>query len=99
MMSQSGSPYATGTTLSPEDLPRIQSLMDRVEAYMADRQWHTIQEIQRECGGSENSCSARIRQMRSMGYTVDRAKVEGKRGLFKYRAIKSEATQERLFAR
>lgn len=55
----------SGSTFDPAlDRTRITRLLDRVAALMADGKWRTLAEIVRECGGSEASCSARLRDLR-----------------------------------
>lgn len=68
------------------DRKRLDGLMARVFSFMNDRQWHAIQEVQEACGGTEASCSARIRDLRKQkfgGYQVSRLRCG--HGLYKYR--------------
>jgi hypothetical protein len=90
-----------GSTFSPElDGPRLQSLLERVKLFMLRGEWRTLAEIQRACGGSEASCSARLRELRNdYKYTVERRRVgDPKAGLFAYRLTYSsdETGQLRL---
>ncbi|MGA7887634.1 MAG: hypothetical protein WCA44_18010 [Acidobacteriaceae bacterium] len=88
-----------GSTLDPvQDLPRLQSQQKRVEALMADGQWRTLAKIVKEmqrrhgvfCG--EAAISARLRDMRRGGWTIERQRVTPKSGLWMYRAaVKAEA--------
>ncbi len=54
-----------GATYEPQhDQARLHGLLQRVQAFMADGQWHSLQDIQQACGGTEASCSARLRDLR-----------------------------------
>jgi hypothetical protein len=79
-----------GATYNAErDGERLASLHGRVAAFMSDGRWHTITEVQQACGGSENSCAARIRDLRKEkfgGHIVEKQYV--KNGLHEYRLIK-----------
>jgi DNA-binding Lrp family transcriptional regulator len=46
-------------------------------------EWRTLREISEAIGASEASVSARLRQLRGMGHTVDRRRIFG--GVFAYR--------------
>lgn len=76
-----------GETFDRErDLERLDTLMGRVFRFMRDGQWHTLAEINAACGGTEASCSARLRDLRKPkfgGWQVSHAHC-GK-GLWKYR--------------
>lgn len=75
-----------GKTYSPtRDGKRLAGLLQRVQAFMADSQWHTLGEVQAACGGTEASCSARLRQLRANGHTVEREHVSS--GLWRYRLL------------
>jgi len=81
--------FFDGATFEPAlDAQRLTSQLERVKAMMADGQWRTLGEIQAACGGTEASCSARLRDMRKwrMGaHTVDRRRIIG--GLHEYRLV------------
>lgn len=65
---------------------RLDTLAARVHAFMSDGQWHTLAEIRAACGGTEASCSARVRDLRKKkfgGWHVSHSHC-GK-GLWKYR--------------
>ena len=76
-----------GATYSAErDYKRLERLIDRVYGLMSDGQWHTIPEISEACGGSQTSCSARIRDLRKEqrgGHQVEAEHV--REGLWRYR--------------
>lgn len=86
-----GSPDLTpnfgGETYEPEhDAIRLKGLLARVLTFMSDGQWHTLRQICDACGGTEASCSARLRDLRK-GWAgsrkVERQRVAG--GLYQYR--------------
>jgi len=80
-------PDFDGKTYEPaKDKKRLTTLLAKVFDLMKDKQWRTLAEIHQICGGSEASCSARLRDFRKPkfgGYTLETHRV--KRGLFKYR--------------
>lgn len=65
------------------DRQRLDTLQDKVVAFMADQQWHTLKELHEACGGTEASCSARLRDMRKRGEHIIRSYAG--EGLWKYR--------------
>jgi hypothetical protein len=76
----------------------LTSQLQRVEAVMADGYWRTISNIAAElrrrhagCRYAETSISARLRDMRRRGWTIERERTRPGSGLFQYRAVKSEA--------
>lgn len=82
--SNTGSTHSnTGSTLCPSDIPRLKSQLERVRMLMIDGRPRTLETIAHECHASQASASARLRELRGMGYTVDR-KATGIRGLFNY---------------
>lgn len=71
------------------DGKRLNGLLHRVHTLMADGQWRTLAEIQAACGGTEASCSARLRELRRKefgSHTVERRHVGD--GLHEYRLLK-----------
>lgn len=76
-----------GSTYEPRtDYARLSGQLQRVAAFMADHQFHTLDEIVRAAGGTEASVSARLRDFRKPKYgarLVERRRVAG--GLFRYR--------------
>ena len=67
---------------SVEHAPRIARLLDRVRALMRDGRPRTLRQIADACGGSEAGVGARLRELRSQGWTVDKVHHGG--GLYLY---------------
>ena len=85
------SPFS-GSTFDPVlDGPRLTKQLERVLRLMRDEQWRTLAEIGFEVGSaSEAGVSARLRDLRKAkhgGYTVERRRVPGARGLHQYRLL------------
>tara|TARA_R100000808_G_C2149543_1_gene157972 strand:- start:1287 stop:1676 length:390 start_codon:yes stop_codon:yes gene_type:complete len=59
-----GEKFAGQTYDERRDGDYLSSLYDRVVEFMGDGRYHTLQEIQHACGGTEASVSARLRDMR-----------------------------------
>lgn len=80
-------PHIGGETYVPAlDRDRLHRLLDRVRALMLDGRWRTLGEIVAKTGGSEASVSARLRDLRKAGLTVDKRRLGNpKAGLFEYR--------------
>jgi biotin operon repressor len=78
-----------GPDVSQEDFVRLKSQLLKVKTLMFDEQWRTLPEIAKAVKGSEPSVSARLRQLRSQGYQVDRRRV--KDGVFEYRVHSDKA--------
>jgi hypothetical protein len=78
-----------GQTYEPiHDFARLRGQLERVNAFMADGRFHTLNEIARAAGGTEASVSARLRDLRKPKYgsrDVKRERVTG--GLFRYRLV------------
>jgi len=72
-----------GPDVTGADEARLTGQLAKVKALMSDRNWRTLAVISAITGASEASASARLRQLRSQGYQVDRRRVRG--GLFEYR--------------
>jgi hypothetical protein len=91
LASRYDTPKFGGETFEPEhDEKRLTALSDRVKALMLDCQWRTLSEISTACRGGEASCSARLRDLRKRGWTVERrSRGERKAGLFEYRLARS----------
>jgi len=66
-----------------KDFDRLNTQQAAVWAFVKDGEWHTLREISAATNHPEASVSARLRDFRAMGRTVDRERVEG--GLFRYR--------------
>lgn len=88
-----------GATFDPgRDGPRLERLLDRVKAFMADGRWHTLAQIVAECGGSEASCSARLRDCRKEkfgGHRVEREYVAD--GVHRYRLVLRKRLAQEVF--
>jgi hypothetical protein len=72
----------------PKDEARLGGQLARVAKAMRDGRWHTLEELVRQCGGTTASVSARLRDLRKARFgthTVDRQRVAGNPGLFRYR--------------
>lgn len=72
------------------DAKRLTGLLLRVRDYMLSHEdWRTLSQIRDACGGSEASCSARIRDLRKPHYQTDGPLVVDavckQRGLWYYR--------------
>jgi hypothetical protein len=77
-----------GATFDPAlDGERLQGQLGRVFRLMEDRRWRTLAEISAATGGDpEASVSARLRDIRAAGFTVERRRRgEPKSGLHEYR--------------
>lgn len=79
-----------GETYDPAlDEDRLASLLGRVWAAMAKGGWWTLTRLRDQCGGSEASVSARIRDLRKRrfgSHFVERRRVVG--GLWEYRLLR-----------
>lgn len=76
-----------GWTYDPDrDHDRLNQLLGRVEAQVADGRWYTLHELALLAGGSEASVSARLRDLRKPkfgGHTIERRYIAD--GLWEYR--------------
>jgi biotin operon repressor len=73
-----------GSTYSPSrDFDRLSRQAQRVAQFMERGNWVTLSEIAQATGDPEASVSARLRDLRRLGFTVEREYVE--RGLHRYR--------------
>jgi hypothetical protein len=85
-------PTPRGETFSQErDGARLGAQYLRVRDLMRDGIWRTLEGISAATGDPQASISARLRDMRRNGFTVERAYVEN--GLWKYRALRQEQTE------
>jgi hypothetical protein len=75
------------TTYVPElDFNRLSTQLEKVRQLMSDGEWRTLGEISAKAQGSEASVSARLREIRKNGRTVERRrKGDPRSGLFEYR--------------
>jgi biotin operon repressor len=71
------------------DRERLAHLLGLVLDALRTGAWLTLEEIRTRCGcGSEAGISARIRELRTLGFTVDRRRRHAPtRGLFEYRLV------------
>ena len=81
----------SGNTYAPAlDHKRLTGLLQRVYTFMNDGGgWHDLFEIAHYTGGTEASCSARLRDLRKSkfgSHVIDRRRV-GLSGLFQYRMV------------
>lgn len=83
-------PEFNGDDYVPErDHGRLTGQLQRVHAYVADGQWHTLHEIAKATGDPEASISAQLRHLRKArfgGHTVEREYIEN--GLYRYRLVR-----------
>jgi hypothetical protein len=75
--------FRGGTIDLERDGQRLNAQAQRVQSVMRDRQWHTLAEISAATGDPEASVSARLRDLRRWGFTIDRQYL--RRGLHQYR--------------
>lgn len=82
-------PMFDGETFEAErDGKRLGSQLERVRDAMRDGQWWTLIDLAMECGGSEASVSARLRDLRKPkfgNHIIERQYV--KDGLWQYRMV------------
>lgn len=73
-----------GNTIDPDrDGPRLGAQLAAVRQYALSGEWFTLSEVSAALGYPEASVSARLRDLRSLGYIVEREFVV--RGLWRYR--------------
>lgn len=70
------------------DGERLKKQLGRVKALMLDGEWRGLAEIAVATGAPEASASARLRDLRRHGLTVERQRVPGGRGLHRYRILR-----------
>jgi hypothetical protein len=84
-------PHFDGQTYdSQKDHGRLTGQLARVELFMRDGNWKTLDEIVEACGGTVASVSARVRDLRKEkfgAHTVERIR-HSDGGLFLYRLVK-----------
>lgn len=77
---------AKTSTLTQDDIPRLEKQLERVAAIMSDGQWRTLGQIAAKTGDPEASISARLRNLRQAGNRVERKRINGPtKGLHAYR--------------
>lgn len=75
-----------GKTYVPaRDKTRLEKQLKRVFNFMADQHPHTLADIAKATKAPEASVSARLRQLRQMGHTIQRTRLAG--GLHVYRLV------------
>jgi hypothetical protein len=80
-------PTPRGETFSPErDGARLGAQYLRVRDLMRDGVWRTLEGISAATGDPQASISARLRDMRRNGFTVERRYIAN--GLWEYRMVK-----------
>lgn len=80
-------PVFRGETFNPKhDQARLGAQLKRVKECMKDGNWRTLEEISSLTGDQMQSISARLRDFRKTGHTVERRRrgLES-RGLFEYK--------------
>ncbi len=75
--------YGGDTFVAERDGARLNAQSKRVHDLMIDGCWRSLSDISAATGDPEASVSARLRDFRKWGFTVDRRYVN--RGLFQYR--------------
>lgn len=82
-------PKQMGATFDPAlDTDRLTTLLKRVYGALEGGAWLTLGELYIKCGGSEAGISARIRQLRKLGFVVERRRRGGpRRGWHEYRLV------------
>jgi hypothetical protein len=78
-----------GSTYAPHfDQARLSGQLHAVKELMSDGQWRTLAAIHAVVGGSEAGVSARLRDLRKPrfgGFCIERERIDGVRGLHRYR--------------
>ena len=77
-----------GSTIAPQDVPRLSKQMAGVKSAMSGGAWRTLGDLQTLVGGSEAGISARIRDLRKErfgSHLIERRRLNG--GLWQYRMI------------
>jgi hypothetical protein len=76
-----------GSTFNPErDAKRLNAQTQRVHDLMIDGNWRGLAQIAAATGDPEASVSARLRDLRRFGFTVERRYIAN--GLWEYRTVK-----------
>jgi hypothetical protein len=83
-------PLVFGPDVTPADRQRLHRQLDEVRHLMADGEWRTLADIEWALAHkhSQASLSARLRDLRKTGWTVDRRRVKPGSGTFEYRAVR-----------
>lgn len=81
-----------GSTIVPRlDNGRLSTQLGKVLSLMSDGTWRTLREISDNVGAPEASVSARLRDIRGFGWTVDRRRRgDPKKGLHEYKCERAQ---------
>jgi len=74
-----------GPDVTVRDAKRLGRQLSAVFDLMREGEWRTLAELSEAIGASDASVSARLRQLRAMGHTVDRRRIA--EGVFAYRVV------------
>lgn len=81
-------PAPAGVTFDPAiDADRLNHQQRLVYDLMADGVWRGLAEIHAATGAPEASASARLRDLRRAGLTVERRRRDPRAGLWEYRVL------------
>ena len=84
-MLQEAKEFQGETYSAPRDQQRLSGQLHRVNELMSDGAWRSLSSIREVVGGGEASISARLRDLRKSGKTVERRHVRN--GLWEYRVV------------
>lgn len=73
--------------MSFDEKKRLGKQLERVRDFMADGAWRTLGEIEGLTGAPQASASARLRDLRALGHTVQRRRTAPGSGLWEYRVL------------
>lgn len=80
---------AHGSTYDPEhDRERLGRQLQAVLTYLRTHDRATLRQLSGYSGGSEAGCSARIRDLRKLGFDIQKERVEPGSGLYQYWLVK-----------
>lgn len=87
-MNLNAAPDFKGETFDPaKDQARLETQYARVLRAAKSAEWFTLGLMSARTGAPEASVSARLRDFRRAGYTVERRRVPGEAGLWEYRLM------------
>ena len=78
-------PFEGATFNHARDHSRLSGQLLAVYRVMLDCNWHSLADLAFSCAGSEAGVSARLRDLRKLGLTIERKHIE--RGLWRYRLV------------
>lgn len=87
-------PVCIPLAISSHTPPRHLSALSKVRELMLDGEWRTLSEIAEAVGHMEAGCSARLRDLRKAGYTVERRPRGGSGLLYEYQVTKYFSHEE-----